>query len=117
MQRNTYQKLIEKAYSGTKQIAYNPELAKALGSVKAGLLLNQLLFWHGKGRDPEWTYKTIKEMEKETGLSRAEQATAIRICKRYEILEVKRKGIPAKRHFRININKIVELMRKSIYKN
>lgn len=107
-----YQKIIASVL-GTKQIAFNPDLARALGSAKAGLFLNQLLFWWDKGSNP-WIYKTIKEVKKETTLSRAEQDSAIKICKRLHLLKVERKGIPAKRYFWLDIPKIVELLQSTL---
>lgn len=111
--KKEYQKLILKIL-GIRPIAFNPLLAKALGSAKAGLLLSQLLYWTGKGSNPEWIYKTIEEIKEETGLSRNEQDTAIKICKKVGVLEVKVMGIPAKRHFKVNIEKIIELLKDQI---
>lgn len=93
-----------------KPVAFNPLLARATGSVKAGLLLAQLLYWWQKGRDKEWIYKTIKEIEEETALSRNEQDGAIKRLKRLEVMEVKLRGVPAKRHFKLNLLKISNLV-------
>jgi hypothetical protein len=109
MANNKYQKMMLDLL-GTKPIAFNADLARALGSAKAGLLLSQLLFWYGKGKNPDWIYKTIEDFEKETALTRSEQDTAIKICKKYGTIRVERKGIPAKRHFQINTQKIIELL-------
>lgn len=109
MGKNEYQRQIARVL-GTRPIAYNSDLAHALGSVKAGLFLSQLLFWWGKGRDPNWIYKTIEEIKEETALSRKEQETAVKICKRLGLIQMKIKGIPGKRHFQININVIVEFL-------
>jgi len=109
MANNECQKMILNVL-GTRPIAFNADLAHALGSAKAGLLLSQLLFWYGKGKNPDWIWKTIVEFKKETALSRSEQDTAIKICKKYDTIKVERKGIPAKRHFQLNIEKIVELL-------
>ncbi|MFA6554267.1 MAG: hypothetical protein WCS89_02045 [Candidatus Paceibacterota bacterium] len=95
---------------GDKIVAYHAIIARALGSVKAGILICQLLFWDGKGADKYWTYKTADDLYMETALTRNEQDTAIRICKNKGILEVKLKGIPAKRHFHINKEKLVALL-------
>lgn len=116
MERNKYQKIVA-SILGTRPIAFNPDLAKALGSVNAGLFLSQLLFWWDKGADKNWIYKTIKEVEDETALSRAEQDTAIKICKKFSLLRVKLKGIPAKRHFCLDIPKIVDLLETTLSKN
>ena len=112
MPRNEYQKLIAKTLS-TRPIAFNPDLSRILSSVKAGLFLSQLLFWCGKGRDPKWIYKTVNEFKDETSLSKKEQSRAKKICVSKGVIEVKLKGTPAKRHFKINIDKIIELLKKS----
>src|SRR3989344_5363007 len=96
--KNPYQQRMI-AIAGTRPVAFNPALGKILGSVKAGLFLSQLLYWWGKGRNPNWIYKTITEIENEIGLSRKEQETAIKKCVNSGFLVYKLMGIPAKRHF------------------
>jgi len=45
----------------------------------AGVFLRQLVFWDGKGQDPEgWIYKTRDELLEEIGLSQRQQ---LPICK------------------------------------
>lgn len=97
-----HQRHIQK-YFPNRPILYIAGLANALGSVSAGLLLGQLIYWHGQGwRKDGWIYKTMVEMKEETGLTRTQQETAIKICLKYDLIECKRAGIPAKRHFRVN---------------
>jgi len=115
MAKNEYQRLVAHIL-GARLISYNSDLARALGSIKASILLNQLLFWCGKGRDPEWLYKTVKELEEETTLTPKEQIGAIKVCVKLGFIEIKRKGIPPKRYFRIDMDKIVEFMRKFMAK-
>ena len=93
-----------------KPIAYNPALAEALGSVNAGLLMAQLLYWQNKGSDSNWIYKTIEEMRQETGLSRANQETALKQIKAKGLIDVKLAGVPAKRHFKINLNRLTNYL-------
>lgn len=95
-----------------KPVVFNPDLARIAGSVKTGLFLSQLLYWSDKGADEEWIYKTICEFEDETALSRKEQDGAIKKLKALEILEVKLKGVPAKRHFHINMDRLIKLIEK-----
>lgn len=105
-----YQKIIFDIL-GNKPVAFNPILAKATGSITAGLFLSQLLYWSGKEKNPEgWIFKTIKEMEEETALSRKEQDGAIKRLKMLKILEVSLKGVPAKRHFKINLEVLLKLI-------
>ena len=49
-------------------------------------------------------------MRLEKGLTINQQDTAIKKLKKLGILEVKLKQIPAKRHFRINMQKLYELL-------
>ncbi|MCG2688703.1 hypothetical protein L6250_03685 [Candidatus Parcubacteria bacterium] len=94
---------------GTRPIAFNPLLAKVGGSANAGLFISQLLYWWDKGYKEGWIYKTIKEVQEETTLTRAEQDTAIKKWKKLGILTIKKAGVPQKRHFQINVNKLIEI--------
>lgn len=97
---------------GTRPIAFNPDLARALGSATAGLFLCQILYWWKKGRNPEMIYKTVKELEEETALTKTQQLTAQKICVRKGVLKVEYKGIPPKRHFRISMKRILGLLQE-----
>lgn len=94
-------------------IGYNVLLARISGKAAYGLFMCQLLYWHKRGHDKEWVYKTQKECWKETQLTRSEQEGAIRVWKELGILEVKRKGIPQKRHFRVDLDKLLVLLIKA----
>ena len=101
-----YQKWINK-YFPKSPIAYQPGLSLVFHSTSVGIFLSQLLYWQGKGRDKTgWVFKTINEMKAETGLTRNQQDTAIRKCIEARILDYKLGGIPAKRHFKINISEL-----------
>jgi len=100
-----------------RPVAYHPDIAKALGSVKAGVFISQILYWTGKGENKEgWIYKTQNEMYKETALSRREQENARKIARKLGILEEKKRGIPQRLYFRINFEKLGELL-LSYYQN
>lgn len=90
-------------YFPKRPIAYQPGLGQVI-SVNAGVMLSQLLYWYDRGANRDgWVYKTVSEMNAETGLTRYQQETAIKKCEELGILEVKLKGIPAKRHFKLNL--------------
>ena len=95
-----------------KPIAFNPLLAKLAGSACAGLFMSQLLYWWNKGSNDNWIYKTIKETEEETCLTRSEQDTAIKAWLRLQVLQVKKYGVPPKRHFNIDTNKLFGLLKE-----
>lgn len=98
-------------YFEKKPILYIAGLSIVFKSTNVGILLSQLLYWQDKGKRKDgWIYKTMEEMRLETGLSRNQQDTAIKKLKEMGILEVKLKQIPAKRHFRINMQQLYELL-------
>lgn len=98
---------------GVKPVAFNPMLGRIAGSATAGLFMSQLLFWWCKGTNPNWIYKTIEEMKNETCLTRSEQEVAIKKWKRLAVLKTKRAGIPAKRNFNIDLDKLVTLLKQN----
>jgi hypothetical protein len=89
---------------------FNSALGKIAKSATAGLFMSQLLYWWGKGSNEKWIYKTIREMQEETCLTRSEQDRAIKIWKKLEILKVERGGMPRKRYFQINIDGLTDLL-------
>jgi len=99
---------------GTKPIAFNPVLAKLAKSTTAGLFMSQLLYWWDKGKEEGWIFKTIEEINRETYLNRSEQDRAIKAWKSLGILEVKLIGLPAKRHFKINIETLIARLSKQV---
>lgn len=90
---------------GAKPIAFNPQLSRLCGSVKAGLFLSQLLYWFSR-TDKEWIYKTIEEFESETSLTRKEQDSSITRLKQLGFIDVEVRGTPPTRNFRANIPKV-----------
>ncbi len=93
-----------------RPIAYYPEFAKALKSVNATIFLCQLLYWKGKEKKNGWIYKSRREMEEETALSRREQDTARRILKTAGILKEKLAGVPATVHYKINTDRLNDII-------
>jgi len=51
-----------------RTIAFHPDMARMLDSIKAALFLQQLMWWTSKARDPQgWVYKSVKEWEMTCG--------------------------------------------------
>lgn len=85
---------------------YNVQIALKLGLEAAALLcelagvldtLRATLKEDDEGKI--WFYRTVEDVESRTGLSRWQQETAIRRLKEAGLLESRRRGLPAKRHF------------------
>lgn len=96
---------------GDKVIGYHAALAKALKSVNAGILLSQLLYWQPKAsRADGFFWKTREEIYDETALSRREQETARKILREAGITEEQRLGVPARVHFRVDMDALISLL-------
>lgn len=102
-----------------KPVAYFPNLANFLGSTKQALFISQLGYWEGKQRDKKngWIYKTQQEMQAETGLTRASQETVRRKLKRLGVLKEKRAQIPARLHYKVDWDLLLELYQDWYYEN
>ena len=96
---------------GTRAILYIKHFAEMTGSINAAILMSQLLYWYGKGSDKGWVYKTIEDMKDETGLSKGQQAKAIEIWKKADVLEISyTKTIPPKRNFKVNVDILLKFL-------
>lgn len=81
----------------------------------AGIMARQLLFWDGRGQDPDgWIYKSRREMEKETGLTRRQQEKARKVMGGLGVLEELKKPVgPMKRktlHYRLDHVRLMHLL-------
>ena len=85
-----------------------PKLVRIFG-YPLSAIISQLLFWKGmEMRKDGLIFKTEKDFIKELGLSSAQQKLAIQKGKEFGFLTVVRKSIPAKRHYAINVEALVE---------
>lgn len=103
-----------------RPIAFHRVFVTITGSVLAGLMLSQAVYWHPRGSAGDnWFYKRQSEWEAETGLSRWEQETA-----RKKLLQVKtlagvcvweedRRDVPAKLYYRVNVEALFECILES----
>lgn len=95
---------------GTKTIRLIPPFVIAYG-LPAGIFMSYMLFLRGYGRRPDgWIFKTIDEAYRETGLTRPNQDTAIKVLKKAGVLHVRRTGPRGKRHFMVDYPKVLELI-------
>lgn len=86
-------------------IAYHRCLADICGSVTAGLMLSQMLYWSDKGEDG-WFWKTGEEWERETGLTRTEQENARKRLRDLKFVIEDRRGVPARLYFKLDESQI-----------
>src|SRR5215217_7914291 len=82
----------------------------------AGVFIRQLVFWDGKGADPEgWIYKTRDELEEEIGLSQRQQDKARKTLTGLGILEEERRTVAPHHlycamHYRVDLEKLLEVL-------
>jgi len=97
-----------------RHIAFHRRLVDVTESVKAALLLSQVIYWTRHGRDiaaaAGWFSKTSDQWARETGMSIKEQASARAALRELAILEERREGLPAKLHFRLRAERLAELL-------
>lgn len=99
---------------------YSRSLAKYLKSLNASVILSELAQrrkYHSDRNEiisderygDDWFYMTHEKMEDRTALSRKEQDSALKILIENGLIEQKNFGVPAKRHFRLKVDKILEV--------
>jgi len=102
-------------------IAVNKDLMRLLGldeAVLLGELASEYAYWHEQNKlDGGWFYSTVENVEKNTTLKKNRQATALKNLQKIGIIEVKRKGLPAKRYIKINEEKILDVLSNKKLKN
>lgn len=84
-------------------IAFHRCLVPIAGSVNGALMLSQALFWTPRTKDPDgWFYKSQKDWEDETALSRSEQEIARKLLRATGFWEERLRGVPATLYFRVD---------------
>ena len=89
-----------------RPIAYYPNLARAIGSIKAAVFLSQLIYWTQRSIKDGWICKSAKDIEAETGLSKKEQRTARACLRGLGMLTEQVKNLPPTVHYRLNTAKV-----------
>lgn len=101
-----------------RPIAVSPLVIKVTGSAKLALLWSQINYWTDKTENPEgWIYKTREKVFDETGLSRKEQETARALGAELGILESRVMGTPPTVHFRVDMERMIQLTEEWLAKN
>src|SRR5512144_935795 len=78
-EREAYHSFLQQITGSRRVVRYCPALAEKVGGAKAALLLSQLIYWSSDPavrRRDGWILKSVDGMCVETGLTKAEQATA-----------------------------------------
>ena len=94
-----------------RPIAFQRPFMELGAGASGALFLSQAVYWSNRTSNKEkWFYKTIEEWTEETGLSRHEQDGARKKLKAKGVLEIVKKGIPCKTYYRVNFEKLAEVL-------
>ena len=99
--------------SSTAFLVLNKELARQVG-LKGAVLLADLIskeeYFIARGMTDGWFFNTEANIEKDTTLTAYQQRKCLKTLKKAQLIEVKRKGIPAKQYFKINEELVMQLL-------
>lgn len=94
-----------------RPIAYHRVFKTITSSLGAAVFLSQAIYWQRR-TDVDFFWKTCAQWEEETGLTRHEQDTARKRLRELELVTEKLVGLPARMHYRVEIERIAELVNK-----
>jgi hypothetical protein len=99
--------------SSTAFIVLNKELARQIGLNEAVLLADLISkeeYFISKGMTDGWFFNTEPNIQRDTTLTPFQQRRCLKTLKKYDIIKVKRKGIPAKQYFKINEQQVIKFL-------
>jgi hypothetical protein len=106
--------------SSTAFIILNKELARQVG-LKEAILLADLIskeeYFISKGMTDGWFFNTEANIEADTTLNPYHQRKCLKTLKTHQIIETKRKGIPAKQYFKINEYQVMQILNNLLVKD
>jgi DNA-binding PadR family transcriptional regulator len=106
--------------SSSAFIVLNKNLAKQIG-LKAAILLSDLIskeeYFIERGMTDGWFFNTEDNIEDDTTLNSYHQRKCLKILKKEGLIEVKRKGIPAKQYYKINEEQVLQILNNLSVKN
>lgn len=100
-----------------RPVAFHPLLARLCGSLTAGLMLSQAIYWSERTDDPDgWFWKTQEDWTLEISMSRSEQEGARKQLEGLGFMECCRRGVGARLYFRVNFERLEEAIRENAEK-
>ena len=106
--------------SSTAFLVLNKELAKQVGLNEAVLLADLISkeeYFIANGMTDGWFFNTEANIERDTTLNPYHQRKCLKTLKKHNLIEVKRKGIPAKQYFKINEEQVLQILNNLSSKN
>ena len=107
-EQNELVKKVLKEFS-QRPIAYYPIYSEITEHLISGILLSQLVYWHYKMDEKEF-YKTDADFADELKMSIKEVRSAKKILIQHRVIEYKAKGVPARTWYKIDMDRIRQLI-------
>lgn len=105
------------ALQGSRRVAIYRCLIDITGSLKAAAMLSQLIYWTRVSKEVAerdgWIFKSIAQMEAETGLSVREQRTCKNRLLDTNLIQTCRKGVGAALAIKVNLDTMAEMIAQS----
>ena len=99
--------------SSSAFLVLNKELARQIG-LKESVLLADLIskeeYFIANGMTDGWFFNTESNIEQDTTLTPFQQRKCLKTLKKHQIIETKRRGVPAKQYFKINEQLVVKFL-------
>jgi len=116
MTRQEYKNMVRNTLRSDAYWSVNKQLTQRLG-IRTALFLSELLFKEagldeGNKIEDGWFYYLKEEIKERTTLSISKQETIVQKLKRKGLVEIKRKGLPARLFYRINYKGITDELSK-----
>lgn len=113
---------ILKLIANNNFITVNKTIIKTFGLEEAtiiGELASELDYWTKKGGllENNWFYSTIENIEENTGISEFKQRKALKHLVELGVIDIKIKGLPAKRYIKINEEQLAQKLNIQLYSN
>lgn len=105
------------ALQGSRRVAVYRCLIDITGSLKAAAMLSQLIYWTRVSKEVAerdgWIFKSIAQMEAETGLTVREQRTCKNRLLDTNLIQTCRKGVGAALAIKVNLDTMAEMIAQS----
>jgi len=90
-----------------RPIAFQRAFVSLGAGITGALMLSQAIYWSKRTVNADgWFYKTMEEWASETGMTRSEQESARKKLVNAGVLEEKKKGVPCRLFYRVNMDAI-----------
>ena len=90
-----------------RPIAFQRAFVSLGAGITGALMLSQAIYWSKRTDNADgWFYKTMEEWASETGMTRSEQESARKKLVNAGVLEEKKKGVPCRLFYRVNMDAI-----------